>query len=250
MSLNGMSLDNRKAIVTGAARGIGRAIAERLAKAGATVAIVDIDQSAADALAKAISQGAVAMKADVSRSDQVEGVVSSLLDLWGEIDILINNAGIIGHAAPVRDLSEEEWDRIMAINLKGVFLCSRAVVGHMMDRKRGVIVSVASIAGKEGNPNMSAYAVSKGGIICFTKGLAREVVSHGVRVNCVAPALIETAMLDGYSEKQIEYLASKIPLGRLGKAEEVAAVVHFLASDEASFVTGQCYDISGGRATY
>jgi 3-oxoacyl-[acyl-carrier protein] reductase len=245
-----MSLKNRNAIVTGAGRGIGRAIAERLAAAGARVAVADIDQPEAEGVANAIGGGANAIRVDVSRPDEVDSMVRTLLDRWGAIDILVNNAGIIGRATPVCDLSEEEWDRTMAINLKGVFLCSRAVMGHMMDRKKGAIVSMASIAGKEGNPNMSAYAVSKAGIICFTKGLAREVISYGIRVNCVAPALIETPMLDGYSGKQIEYLASKIPMGRLGRVEEVAAVVHFLVSDEASFVTGQCYDISGGRATY
>lgn len=250
MSSSQMSLKNRNAIVTGAARGIGRAIAERLAAAGARVAVADIDQSAADDAAKAIGRRALAVRADVSRSDEVERMVKSLLETWGAVDILINNAGVLGYATPVRDLSEQEWDRIITVNLKSVFLCSRAVVSHMMDRGKGAIISVASVAGKEGNPNMSPYAVSKAGIICFTKGLAREVLPYGIRVNCVAPALIETPLLDGYSEKQIEYLKSKIPMGRLGRAEEVAAVVHFLASDDASFVTGQCYDISGGRSTY
>jgi NAD(P)-dependent dehydrogenase (short-subunit alcohol dehydrogenase family) len=250
MSSSQMSLKNRNAIVTGAARGIGRAIAERLAGAGARVAVADIDQSAADDAAKAIGRRALAVRADVSRSDEVERMVKSLLETWGAVDILINNAGVLGYATPVRDLSEEEWDRVITVNLKSVFLCSRAVVGHMMDQGKGAIISVASVAGKEGNPNMSPYAVSKAGIICFTKGLAREVLPYGIRVNCVAPALIETPLLDGYSEKQIEYLKSKIPMGRLGRAEEVAAVVHFLVSDDASFVTGQCYDISGGRSTY
>ncbi len=248
MPPNAMSLENRTAIVTGAGRGIGRAIAERLTEAGARVAVVDLDSEAAKTAASAI--GAVPVQADVSRADDVDRMVRTLLKRWGAIDILVNNAGIVGRDLSVRDLTEEDWDRVLDTNLKSVFLCSRAVIGHMIDRKRGAIVSTASIAGKEGNPNMTPYSVSKAGIICFTKALAREVVSEGIRVNCVSPALIETSITDGMDQQQIDYMTSKIPIGRLGKPSEVAALVHFLVSDEASFTTGQCYDISGGRATY
>lgn len=250
MSQEYMNLEGRTAIVTGAAKGIGNAIARRLLEAGARVAVVDIDQAAAQNEAKAMGKAAVAIQTDVSRAEDVDRMVHTLLERWGKIDILINNAGIVGPNTPVSDLSEEDWDHVLDTNLKSVFLCSRAVIGHMIERKRGAIVSLASIAGKEGNANMTPYSVSKAGIICFTKSLAKEVISHGIRVNCVAPALIETPLVDGMDEEQIDYLTSKIPMGRLGKPEEVAAVVHFLVSDEASFTTGQCYDVSGGRATY
>ena len=244
------NLENRTAIVTGAAQGIGRAIARRLADAGARVAVVDINLDAARAAASDIGPSAIAARADVSNADDVNRMAADLLAQWGHMDILVNNAGIIGRDVPVRDLTEADWDRVLDTNLKGTFLCSRAVIGPMIDRKQGAIVSVASISGKEGNPSMVPYSVSKAGIICFTKALAKEVIHDGIRVNCVSPALIQTPLLDGVEPEQLDYMTSKIPMGRLGKPEEVAAVVHFLASDEASFVTGQCYDISGGRATY
>ncbi len=240
-----MDLTGRVALVTGAARGIGSAIAERLATAGATVAIADIDPATAGS-----STIGLVLKADVSRSEDVTVMVNTVLERLGQIDILVNNAGIVGTEAPVRDLSEADWDRVLNTNLKGVFLCSRAVIGHMVERCRGAIVSIASISGKEGNANMAAYSVSKAGVICFTKTLAKEVLDHNIRVNCVAPALIETEMTLSLDPERAAFLTSKIPMGRLGKPDEVAALVHFLASDEATFTTGQCYDVSGGRATY
>ena len=240
-----MDLTGRVAIVTGAARGIGSAIAERLATAGAIVAIADLDPPAAPT-----SSVSLALKADVSSSEDVTRLVKTVLDRLGQIDVLVNNAGVVGPEAPVRDLSEADWDRVMNTNVKGVFLCSRAVIGHMAERKKGAIVSIASISGKEGNANMAAYSVSKAGVICFTKALAREVLDDNIRVNCVAPALIETEMTLSLDPDRAAFLTSKIPMGRLGKPDEVAALVHFLASDEATFTTGQCYDVSGGRATY
>ena len=240
-----MDLTGRVALVTGATRGIGSAIAERLATAGATVAIADIDPATAGS-----STIGLVLKADVSRSEDVTRMVNTVLERLGQIDILVNNAGIVGTEAPVRDLGEADWDRVMNTNLKGVFLCSRAVIGHMEERNRGTIVSIASISGKEGNANMAAYSVSKAGVICFTKALAREVLDNNIRVNCVAPALIETEMTLSLDPDRAAFLTSKIPMGRLGKPDEVAALVHFLASDEATFTTGQCYDVSGGRATY
>jgi 3-oxoacyl-[acyl-carrier protein] reductase len=245
-----LNLENQTAIITGAAQGIGRAIAERLARAGARVAISDLNLEAARATASEIGTSATAIQVDVSKTAEVDRMVHSLLEQWGQIDILVNNAGIVGRDVPVKDLTETDWDQVLDINLKGTFLCSKAVIGHMIDRKQGAIVSIASISGKEGNASMAPYSVSKAGIICFTKALAKEVIHDGVRINCVAPALIQTPLLDKVTPEQIDVLTSKIPLGRLGRPEEVATLVHFLASEDASFTTGQCYDISGGRATY
>ncbi len=244
------NLSGRTAIVTGAGRGIGRTIADRLSRAGARVAVVDVDARAAETASAEIGASALALTADVSSSRDVDRLVVDLSDRWGRIDILVNNAGIVGVDAPVWELQEADWNRVMNINLKSVFLCSRAVVPHMMKRKQGAIVSMASISGKEGNPNMAPYSVSKAGIICFTKALAKEVLPFGIRVNCIAPALIETPLTESLPEARRNELMSKIPMGRLGKREEVAALIHFLASDDAAFTTGQCYDISGGRATY
>lgn len=244
------NLENRTAIVTGAGRGIGRAIAQRLAAAGAQVGVVDIDATAAECTRGTIGSRAISIQADVSKANDVDRMVTILKKQWGEINILVNNAGIVGRDIPVLDLTEKDWDQVLSTNLKSVFLCSRAVIRHMIKRNFGTIISMASIAGKEGNPNMVPYSVSKAGIICFTKSLAKEVLSHNIRVNCVAPALIETDLIKEVDKEQLDYLVSKIPMGRLGKPDEVAAIVHFLASDDTSFTTGQCFDVSGGRATY
>ena len=243
-------LANKTAIITGSAHGIGRAIAERLVESNARVAVTEIDISAAQATALEIGSSALPLEVDVASAESVESMTQSLLKEWGRIDILVNNAGIVGRDVPVSDLTEDDWDTVMDINLKGVFLCSRAVIGAMMERGKGNICSVASVSGKEGNPNMTPYSVSKAGVICFTKALAKEVLEYDIRVNCVSPALIETRLIDGMEQQQLDYMTSKIPMGRLGKPSEVAALVHFLVSDESSFTTGQCLDISGGRSTY
>ena len=248
-----MDITGKIAIVTGAGQGIGKAISLRLANAGADVAILDLNLQSAETVAKEIEtmgRHAIPIQVDVSKSENVNAAVRRTLTEFGRIDILVNNAGIAGRTLPLTDLDESDWDEVIGVNLSGVFLCCKAVIGTMIAQDYGRIVNIASIAGKEGNPTMIPYSVSKAGVICLTKALAKEVADYNIRVNAVSPAVIETPIMDGMAQSTIDYMVSKIPLGRIGKPEEVAAVVNFLASDEASFVTGQCYDVSGGRATY
>ena len=247
---NGAGFDGRVAIVTGGAGGIGLAVGRRLAAAGAKVVLVDLRRDAVSAAAESLGAGATGVQADVGSVADVEGLVARTLEREGRIDILINSAGIMGRTAPLWELSVDEWNHVLAVDLTSVFLVSRAIVPHMRARGSGAIVSVASIAGKEGTPNLIPYTVAKAGIIAFTKALGKEVVADGIRVNCVAPGVVDTPLLGQLPATATQVMLSKAPMGRFGTADEVAAVVQFLASDDASFVTSQCFDASGGRATY
>jgi 3-oxoacyl-[acyl-carrier protein] reductase len=244
------SLDSQAALVTGAATGIGEAIARRLAAAGATVAIADIDFPGASQVAASIGAAAFPIHVDITSPASVRDAVAQLIARAGQLDILVNNAGIGGKAAPLWEQSAADWQRILDINLTGAFNCCQAVIQHMRERRYGRIVNIASIAGKEGNPNMTGYSATKAGLIGFTKSLAKEVATEGICVNAVAPAVVHTRILDQLTPEQVDYMTQRIPMRRTGKPEEIAAVVHFLASPDCSFVTGQCYDASGGRATY
>src|SRR5215203_6103256 len=245
-----LKLPERVAIVTGAARGIGFAIAQRLSRAGASVVLADIDEESVVAAVERLRERGAEAVADITKPEEVGVMVERAIDAFGKLDVLVNNAGITGRDASLSEITDEDWERVLKLNLTATFYCCRAAIPRMREQRSGAVVNVASISGKEGNPNMIPYSVSKAGVICLTKALAKEVIHDGVRVNCVAPAVIETPLLEQLGPDAIEYMTTRIPMGRMGRAEEVAAVVHFLASDDASFVTGQCYDVSGGRATY
>ena len=245
-----MRFEGQTAIVTGAARGIGEAIAQRLASEGASVMIADVDQPAAGEAAARIGDPAIAQQLDVTELVSWDSAVRRALDHWGRIDALVNNAGIAGRSAPIWELGVDEWQQVVDIDLTGVFLGCRAVIPVMVDAGSGRIVNIASIAGKEGNPNAVPYSAAKAGVIGLTKAVAKEVATKGVLVNAVAPAVIETPILSQVSDEHITYMTSRIPMGRVGKPEEVAALVAFLCSSDLTFSTGAVYDISGGRATY
>jgi len=241
-------LTGQTAIVTGAATGLGEAIARRFAAAGAIVAVADRDLAGAEAVAESINGFAV--QTDITQSISVRTATEAVLARTGRIDILVNNAGIAGKAAPIWEQTEEDWSLAIAINLTGLFHFCKSVLPHMRERKYGRIVNIASIAGKEGNPNMCPYSASKAGVIGLTKSIAKEVATEGICINAVAPAVIRTKILEQLTPQQVSYMTDRIPMKRTGLPEEIAAVVHFLASPDSSFVTGQCYDASGGRATY
>jgi 3-oxoacyl-[acyl-carrier protein] reductase len=243
-------VDGQTAIVTGAANGIGEVISRRLANAGARVAIADIDERAAAAAAERIGEHSFPVRLDVTDANSVQQAVEVVLARTQSLEIVVNNAGLAGKAAPIWEQTDDDWNRVLAINLTGPFFMCRAVIPHMRSRGYGRVVNIASIAGKEGNPNMVAYSASKAAIIGLTKSVAKEVATEGICVNAVSPAVIRTKILDQLTPAQVSYMVERIPMKRTGQPEEVAAVVHFLSSRDCSFVTGQCYDVSGGRATY
>ena len=238
------------AIVTGAARGIGAAVARQLASDGFRVAVADINLDAAQAAAGEVGERATAVRLDVTDPESWRAAVDEVIQKLGPITALVNNAGIAGRSAPAWELSIEEWQQVIAIDLSGVFYGCRTVLPGMMEAGYGRIVNIASIAGKEGNPNASPYSAAKAGVIGLTKSLAKEVATNGVLVNAVTPAVIATPILEQVSQEHIAYMTSRIPMGRVGQPEEVANLVSFLCSDRISFSTGAVFDISGGRATY
>ncbi|HEY1213633.1 MAG TPA: SDR family NAD(P)-dependent oxidoreductase [Bryobacteraceae bacterium] len=243
-------LKGQTAIVTGAATGIGEAIAARLGNAGATVVVADLNLAGATNVATRIDNGAFALKVNVSDRTSIEACVAEVLKRTGQIDILVNNAGIAGPAGPIWEQTPETWEKVVAVNLSSIFYFCRAVLPHMRERKYGRIVNIASIAGKEGNPGMVPYSATKAGVIGLTKSVGKEVATEGICVNAISPAVVQTKILEQLTPQQVSYMTDKIPMKRTGKPEEIAAVAHFLASPDCSFVTAQCYDVSGGRATY
>jgi 3-oxoacyl-[acyl-carrier protein] reductase len=248
--VNKLDFAGRNAIVTGGAQGIGLAIVERLVASGARVRIWDRDHKL---LAKTVAQLASSVSGDVVDVSDAEAVArgtKNALDALGRIDVLVNNAGVAGPSMPVADYPIEEWKRVIDIDLTGPFLCCRSVVPHMVKAGYGRIVNIASVAGKEGNPNAAAYGAAKGGLITFTKSLGKELAQTGVLVNCVTPAAAQTAILDQVTPEFTKFMLSKIPMGRFVKVEEIAALACWLASEDCSFTTGGVFDISGGRATY
>jgi 2-dehydro-3-deoxy-L-rhamnonate dehydrogenase (NAD+) len=243
------SLRGQVAAVTGAAQGIGEGIARRLHAAGAKVAVLDLQEGEAHAVAS--ETGGIGVECDVSSGVSVKAAMRAVRKQVGPIAILVNNAGIAGRTLPLWELDESDMDTVYGVNLRGVFLTCHAVITDMLERRYGRIINVASIAGKEGNPTLVPYSSTKAGVIALTKALAKEVAGKGdITVNSIAPAVIRTKILDSISPETVKYMVDRIPMGRTGTIEEVAALVHFLASRECSFTTGQCYDISGGRATY
>jgi 3-oxoacyl-[acyl-carrier protein] reductase len=235
----------RTAIVTGGVSGIGAGIAARLATEGARVSLWDCD---AAALVKA--EAAHKASADVTDAEAVQRAADETAAALGRIDILIACAGITGPNAPTWEYAVAEWDRVIDVNLNGVFYCNRAVVPHMLRHDYGRIVNIASIAGKEGNPNAAAYSASKAGVIGLTKSLGKELAKTNIRVNCVTPAAVRSPLFAQMTQEHIDFMLSKIPLGRFGEIDEIASLVRWLASEECSFSTGGVFDISGGRATY
>jgi 2-dehydro-3-deoxy-L-rhamnonate dehydrogenase (NAD+) len=247
--MNEIDLNARTAVITGGARGIGFAVAERFHRSGAKLALWDVDRAEAEAAARRL-EGAIACAVDVTDERSVATALAETERRLGGVDILVASAGIAGPNATLADYPVDAWRKVIDVDLNGVFLCCRAVVPGMVKRNYGRIVNIASIAGKEGNPNAAPYSAAKAGVIALTKSLGKELASTGVRVNCVTPAAVKTAIFDQITEQHIQYMLSKIPIGRFGTVEEMAAMIAWLASEECSFSTGAVFDLSGGRATY
>ena len=250
MRMNTLDLKARNAIVTGGAAGIGLAIAQRLSASGARVSLWDRDPKALAEAAKSIGARTHTARLDVSDETGVTLAFDETARELGRVDVLVCSAGITGPNLTVWDYPLADWKQVLDINLTGVFLCNKAVIAHMRKNDYGRVVNIASIAGKEGNPNASAYSASKAGVISLTKSLGKEVAKTGIRVNCVTPAAVKTGMFEQMTQAHIDFMLSKIPMGRFGQVEEIAALVAWLCSEECSFSTGAVFDLSGGRAVY
>jgi 2-dehydro-3-deoxy-L-rhamnonate dehydrogenase (NAD+) len=248
--MNQLDMEGRRAIVTGGAAGIGLAIAKRLAASGAKLALWDRDAPALAEASKTLGGAAHTAALDVGDESAVNKALDASLKALGKIDVLVCSAGITGPNLQVKDYPVADWKQVLDINLTGVFLCNKALTPHMMANDYGRIVNIASIAGKEGNPNASAYSASKAGVIALTKSLGKELAKTGVRVNCVTPAAVKTGMFSQMTQQHIDFMLSKIPMGRFGEVEEIAALVTWLCTEECSFSTGAVFDLSGGRAVY
>lgn len=250
--MNAIDLRGRSAVITGGAQGIGRAIAERLLASGACVSLWDADATLVESTARELQTlGTVNFRVvDVTNADAILRASANTADVFGEIDILITSAGITGPNVKCWDYPVDGWRKVLDVNLNGVFYCCRAIVPLMMQRSYGRIVNIASIAGKEGNPNASAYSASKAGVIALTKSLGKELSQHNIAVNCITPAAARTRLFDQMTQEHIDYMLSKIPRGRFVQVEEIAAMVAWLVSEENSYTTGAVFDLSGGRATY
>ena len=248
--MNRLDMQGRGAIVTGGAAGIGYAIAQRLIASGARASLWDRDAEALQAAAKSLGGDTHARTVDVNREDEVAAASEASIRALGRIDALVCSAGITGPNTTVQQYPVAAWREVLDINLTGVFLCNRALIAHMQGNDSGRIVNIASIAGKEGNPNASAYSASKAGVIALTKSLGKELAKTRIRVNCVTPAAVKTGMFAQMTQTHIDFMLSKIPMGRFGEVDEIAALVAWLCTEDCSFSTGAVFDLSGGRAVY
>ena len=248
--MNQLDFNGRSAVVTGGAAGIGYAIARRLAASGARVAIWDCDEGALRTAKSELGSATLTYSLDVTDAGAVDRACGESHGALGGIDVLVCSAGITGPNKPMWEYPVDDWRRVFDVNVHGLFYCNRAVVPMMRAQNYGRIVNIASVAGKEGNPNASAYSASKAAVIGLTKSLGKELAQTGIRVNCVTPAAVRTAMFDQMTQQHIDFMLSKIPLGRFGSVDEIAAMVCWLASEDCSFSTGAVFDLSGGRATY
>jgi len=248
--MNQLDFKDRHAVVTGGASGLGFAIAQRLLQSGGSVTLWDRDEKAAQAAAVTLGSRASFVAVDVSSHESVQRAVEATLRVTQRIDALVNSAGVTGPNTKVWDYPVDEWRQVMDVNLTGLFLCCREIVQVMRGAGYGRIVNIASVAGKDGNPNASAYSASKAAVIALTKSLGKELADTDIRVNCVTPAAVKTAIFDQMTPQHIQFMLSKIPMGRFGTPEEVAAMVGWLCTEDCSFSTGAVFDLSGGRSTY
>lgn len=248
--MNQLDFEGRHAAVTGGATGLGYAIAQRLLQSGGSVTLWDRDHAAAEQAASDLGSKAVAVMVDVSQHASVQAAVKATLLIAPRVDALVNSAGVTGPNVKLWDYPVDDWRQVMDVNLTGLFMCCREWAPHLRANNYGRIVNIASVAGKDGNPNASAYSASKAAVIALTKSLGKELADSGVRVNCVTPAAVKTAIFDQMSPDHIAFMLSKIPMGRFGTPEEVASMVAWLCTEECSFSTGAVFDLSGGRSTY